>query len=225
MDQKIPPQIQEPCRNLPPKPEAQTPKKSSNSHTHPRLLGVRQRPSGRWVAEIKDSSQHLRLWLGTYDRAEDAAMAYDNAARLLRGRNARTNFPLNDTIIGHGRKWATPSINPRLHQLLEHAIMRNHVKVTSTGAQGARSHRRRLIEEYGFEDVSSCVHETIVCSSYGCGGNLDGGSEPHVHDQGGGGPSGDSLGGTKVHSTVHVAPTFSAAEYHQGCGRWEEMWR
>ncbi|KAL5062074.1 hypothetical protein RYX36_023811 [Vicia faba] len=69
-----------------------------------RFIGVRQRPSGRWVAEIKDSSQHVRLWLGTYDTPEEAARAYDEAARALRGENARTNFaaasetttPVND---------------------------------------------------------------------------------------------------------------------------------
>ncbi|XP_028784987.1 dehydration-responsive element-binding protein 2C-like [Neltuma alba] len=57
-----------------------------------RFIGVRQRPSGRWVAEIKDSAQHVRLWLGTYDTPEEAAQAYDEAARALRGDNARTNF-------------------------------------------------------------------------------------------------------------------------------------
>ncbi|CAL8990627.1 unnamed protein product [Prunus brigantina] len=57
-----------------------------------RYVGVRQRPSGRWVAEIKDSSQRVRLWLGTYDTPEEAARAYDEAARALRGENARTNF-------------------------------------------------------------------------------------------------------------------------------------
>ncbi|XP_052193764.1 ethylene-responsive transcription factor ERF027-like [Diospyros lotus] len=57
-----------------------------------RFVGVRQRPSGRWVAEIKDSSQGVRLWLGTYDTAEEAARAYDEAARALRGEHARTNF-------------------------------------------------------------------------------------------------------------------------------------
>ncbi|QCD82561.1 ethylene-responsive transcription factor WIN1-like [Vigna unguiculata] len=57
-----------------------------------RYIGVRQRPSGRWVAEIKDTIQNIRLWLGTYDNAEDAARAYDEAARLLRGANTRTNF-------------------------------------------------------------------------------------------------------------------------------------
>ncbi|KAJ9188388.1 hypothetical protein P3X46_003748 [Hevea brasiliensis] len=57
-----------------------------------RFVGVRQRPSGRWVSEIKDSSQRVRLWLGTYDTPEEAARAYDEAARALRGENARTNF-------------------------------------------------------------------------------------------------------------------------------------
>lgn len=62
-----------------------------------RFVGVRQRPSGRWVAEIKDSNQRIRLWLGTFDNAEDAARAYDDAARALRGAHTRTNFALPDS--------------------------------------------------------------------------------------------------------------------------------
>ncbi|KAE8672392.1 Ethylene-responsive transcription factor LEP [Hibiscus syriacus] len=69
-------------------------RKKSSSRGHHRFVGVRQRPSGRWVAEIKDSLQKVRLWLGTFDTAEDAARAYDDAARALRGTNARTNFEL-----------------------------------------------------------------------------------------------------------------------------------
>ncbi|KAF9670236.1 hypothetical protein SADUNF_Sadunf13G0047400 [Salix dunnii] len=62
---------------------------NSNSN---KFVGVRQRPSGRWVAEIKDTTQKIRMWLGTFETAEEAARAYDEAACLLRGSNTRTNF-------------------------------------------------------------------------------------------------------------------------------------
>ncbi|KAJ4971351.1 hypothetical protein NE237_004450 [Protea cynaroides] len=57
-----------------------------------KFVGVRQRPSGRWVAEIKGTTQKIRMWLGTFETAEEAARAYDEAACLLRGSNTRTNF-------------------------------------------------------------------------------------------------------------------------------------
>lgn len=56
------------------------------------FVGVRQRHSGKWVAEIKDTTKEIRMWLGTYETAEEAAHAYDQAAVLLRGSNTRTNF-------------------------------------------------------------------------------------------------------------------------------------
>ncbi|KAB2607539.1 ethylene-responsive transcription factor RAP2-11-like [Pyrus ussuriensis x Pyrus communis] len=57
-----------------------------------KFVGVRQRPSGKWVAEIKDTTKKIRMWLGTFETAEEAARAYDEAAYLLRGSNTRTNF-------------------------------------------------------------------------------------------------------------------------------------
>lgn len=58
-----------------------------------RYKGVRMRKWGKWVAEVRQPNSRDRIWLGSYDTADEAARAYDAAVFCLRGPSAVLNFP------------------------------------------------------------------------------------------------------------------------------------
>lgn len=92
-------------------------------------IGVRYRNPGHYGAEIRNLLCKRRVWIGTFNSAEEAARVYDAAARNLRGKSVKTNFPV-------------PQLDPVLE--MSHHNQSTTLKFVSTDSPAALDRRTPL---------------------------------------------------------------------------------